>query len=507
MRGAIAPILAGAAALAIGAGARGDGDASPSLLTPAEAQPGGGFGDAVAILSDAGHGDGVTRVLVGISRGDGGDERSGRVELWRKMPTAEGGWALEATLTGSFPQYGARFGASIAVNRRTRRFVVGAPMYALQYMDPWRRYMYGAADVYELRGDGTIAGPWPLIPQTRFSYEAFGAAVAISPDGETALVAAPYRAPPVGSDAALYVGAVDIFRRNGLAGTWNWVATMPHNIIDPTTSVGVQKGYGEAVATDGIHHFMSDRRMWTFGLDQWGTGVAIWRSLPDGTPVFETELFPWSQSYPWPWDPWRSGFGRALAVSGGFLAVGAPGAPGLDSPDGTVFLYDTAAPFAKRGRIRNPIPGRCRGFGSSIAFDGETLVIGFAQGVGFLSDGGFARYHFDPSDASVRLVDIVTNEGETAFAASIDATALHVAVGAPAAGKALEGAVHVLTVATSVVACDLDGNGTVDGVDLARVLGRLGAVGCGCPEDLNRDGVVDQTDLIVLLNAWGTDGT
>lgn len=49
---------------------------------------------------------------------------------------------------------------------------------------------------------------------------------------------------------------------------------------------------------------------------------------------------------------------------------------------------------------------------------------------------------------------------------------------------------------------DLDGDGVVDGDDLAVLLGSWGAC-AACPADLNGDGVVDGEDLAVLIGAWG----
>ena len=46
---------------------------------------------------------------------------------------------------------------------------------------------------------------------------------------------------------------------------------------------------------------------------------------------------------------------------------------------------------------------------------------------------------------------------------------------------------------------DLDGNGTVDGADLAILLGQWGASGNA---DINGDGVVNGADLALLLGAW-----
>jgi hypothetical protein len=49
---------------------------------------------------------------------------------------------------------------------------------------------------------------------------------------------------------------------------------------------------------------------------------------------------------------------------------------------------------------------------------------------------------------------------------------------------------------------DLDASGTVDGADLAILLGAWGACP-GCPADLDASGVVDGADLAILLGSWG----
>lgn len=49
---------------------------------------------------------------------------------------------------------------------------------------------------------------------------------------------------------------------------------------------------------------------------------------------------------------------------------------------------------------------------------------------------------------------------------------------------------------------DLDSDGLVDGSDLGLLLGQWGACGSGCTADLNADGVVDGADLGALLGAW-----
>jgi hypothetical protein len=48
---------------------------------------------------------------------------------------------------------------------------------------------------------------------------------------------------------------------------------------------------------------------------------------------------------------------------------------------------------------------------------------------------------------------------------------------------------------------DLDGNGSVDGLDLAALLANWGGAGQG---DIGGDGTVDGVDLAAVLAAWGS---
>lgn len=52
---------------------------------------------------------------------------------------------------------------------------------------------------------------------------------------------------------------------------------------------------------------------------------------------------------------------------------------------------------------------------------------------------------------------------------------------------------------------DVDNNDIIDDTDLARVLGRFGAIG-NLAEDLNGDGIVDDIDLAILLENFGRSG-
>ncbi|MDZ4831294.1 MAG: hypothetical protein SGJ09_13990 [Phycisphaerae bacterium] len=67
-----------------------------------------------------------------------------------------------------------------------------------------------------------------------------------------------------------------------------------------------------------------------------------------------------------------------------------------------------------------------------------------------------------------------------------------------------------LCVAEAMNACaappsaDLDGDGAVNGADLAKLLASWGATGSGIGSDLDLSGSVDAADLAILLSAWTT---
>ena len=65
------------------------------------------------------------------------------------------------------------------------------------------------------------------------------------------------------------------------------------------------------------------------------------------------------------------------------------------------------------------------------------------------------------------------------------------------------GSFHGVGFVTDPCLADITGNGSVDGVDLAAVLGSWGTGGSKSGADLDGDGVVGGADLAIVLSGWG----
>ena len=70
-------------------------------------------------------------------------------------------------------------------------------------------------------------------------------------------------------------------------------------------------------------------------------------------------------------------FGHAVALSGDRLAVGAPDADGISPDDGTAFVFErSSGVWFLAGELLQPDPTGGDRFGSSVAWDGERLLVG-----------------------------------------------------------------------------------------------------------------------------------
>jgi hypothetical protein len=219
-----------------------------------------------------------------------------------------------------------------------------------------------------------------------------------------------------------------------------------------------------------------------------------------------------------------AGYGAPRRVFGGaFGDTGVPwftGNPGFDAAAGT-FAAGTRVGFRLAGPVLawdgagfvptspdGPLAGerlQVRFLTLSVT-SGDGPVDGFTLAV--QPDGGWHR-HLSMTllaapgaaapDAGVYLVPLEILSTDPAVAAS-DQAWLVLDGGAPAGDYAKAFAHAESAIDGDACAPDLNGDATVDGLDLGALLGAWGGAG---DADINRDGTVDGLDLGVLLGSWG----
>lgn len=184
--------------------------ASTVLLRASDAQGSDYFGEAVAIS-----GDGNT-IIVGAYGEDGGSGNpaggSGAVYVFSRN---NGVWTEQAILRASDPQVGDQFGYSVAINSSGDTIIVGA--YSEDGGSGNPAADAGAAYVFTQSG-GIWSQQAILHASDRQPGDYFGYSVAISSDGNTALMGA-YGEDGGSGDPISITGAAYVFTRTG--GTWS----------------------------------------------------------------------------------------------------------------------------------------------------------------------------------------------------------------------------------------------------------------------------------------------
>jgi len=146
-------------------------------------------------------------------------------------------------------------------------------------------------------------------------------------------------------------------------------------------------------------------------------------------------------------------FGSAVAIDGVTAVIGAPGVDDVDTDAGAVYVFDRSPNGSWAEDIKLTAPDGMMGdaFGASVAIDGDLLAIGapFADSSAASQSGAtyiFRRDQFGDWSFEVKLGP---SDGETGdeFGASIAVESMTVAVGAPMSdeGGADSGSVYVFT--------------------------------------------------------------
>jgi hypothetical protein len=450
------------------------------LSLPVGAAAGDRWGSAVAT-------DGLRWAVGAEGKAFAGLAFAGEVRVVRLR--ADGPFT-EATLRLPGPQAFDLFGASVAIAGDL--LAVGAPG-----RDP--AGVNAAGEVHLFRRIGGAWTPWRVVTApVPADAERFGDAVAI--DGETLAIGAG------GTDVGGAQDAGSVYLYRIAPGGVEWLAQLRH----PTPGSG--DNLGRTLDLDGDALIAGAGFRSASGL--WTGGVVFARRSPAGWAV-ETTF----EGDP---DTGSPNLGRAVAISGDRAFAGAPNA-GNGQAWGEVRIFRREGDgWIPDGTVLPPGLPPGERFGSGLACDGDTLLVGSRP--------------TDPTRSQTRVFSLAGGPvatGERIFG-SRPAIADHLqVVGAPSAdlagassGAAIalrrhadcdgNGVDDLCDIAAGAPdldgnsvpdACDppagpdLDGDGSVSGADLAILLGAWGDCG-GCPADLDGDGLVGAADLAMLLAAW-----
>lgn len=367
------------------------------------------FGLGVALS-----GDGQTAV-VGAPHAN---QNAGAVWIFTRSGST---WTRAAELASPDPEAKDRFGRSVAVSADGSTVLVGAPM--------WK----GRAWVFTRAGAGWSQTAELTAPEKIEGAGQFGRSVALSGDGETALIGAP------GYPGCQ--GAAWIFKR--LASGWSEAGT---ELEGENESAEARFGFSVALSGDGTTALVGAR-------DNDGGKGAAW--------VFARSGATWSEQGPPVVGGGESheGFGASVALSdqGTSVLVGAIYSEGAH---GAAWLFEPhEAGWVAREKL-TPSPGESSRhhirFGSSVALSSDAQ----AQLVGGLASEGRGQAWIFGLNPSVEA--LTPDRGPTSGGTLVTITGEHLANATSVRFGQSEATIVARTSAKSITVVSPPGTGTVE---------------------------------------------
>lgn len=428
------------------------------------------FGYSVAIFNDF--------AIVGANLDDNPSGiSSGSAYVFRNDGT--GNWHQTAKLIASDGVAYDRFGSSVALSGETA--IVGALP-----LEP-SGTGFGSAYIFRSVDRSTWIQLAKLVPLDAAFQDHFGLAVCIF--GDTAIVGAP-RDDDMGTDS----GSAYVFRDDG-SGNWRQVDKL-------LASDGAQDDqFGWAVSVFGRTAVVGARIDDDQGLDSGSAYI-----------FHEDESRRWHQADKLIVSDGAPGdqFGWSIAILDDTMVVGAwnDDDQGTDSGSAYIFREDGSGRWCQLDKLIAADGRDEDAFGISVAFADDTAIVGALRNDAPGRDSGSAYVFRDDGRGHWRQTDMVTasdaGEGDT-FGSSVAVSGNIAIVGAPFDPLGTYfGSAYAFKVA--VVIGDFDCDDDVDIFDLVQVLvdwGPCPNTGASCPTDLDGNGIVNGHDLALLLAAWG----
>ena len=304
-------------------------------------------------------------VAVGATGDDGvasvDSVNEGAVYIFERNGSA---WTYVTDLRASNRQVGDEFGSSVSLSDDGNTLAVGAPFEDDGNTDSGAAYIF-------TRTAGSTTSTWVqqafLKPSSTFNANAnFGAAVALSGDGNTLAVGAPFWLSKIGK--------VDTFRRSGTS--WSSFLNFPSRVNSASGD-----HFGSSVSLDANGDILA------VGAPNKDTaaGVAYVYHIVFGRHWDIHTTFRASNA--------ESGdqFGTSVSLSadGNLLAVGAIGEDGSSNgvggvknntlnSSGAVYMFEFGTAWVERAYVKakNPAGSQFFGRASSLSSDGNTLLVG-----------------------------------------------------------------------------------------------------------------------------------
>jgi hypothetical protein len=391
------------------------------------------FGGSVALS-----GDGTTALVGAPTVSSGGAAYVFHV-------AGEGSWSSSSTPTAVLTNSGGgahdQLANSVALSGDGTTALVGAPS-----STPGA----GAADVFNVAGEASWAST--STPTAVLTYsggaagDGFGYAVAMSHDGTTALVSAPFVSSRTGAAYVFHVAS---------EGSWSSTST-PTAILTNSTG-GQEDGFGlsVAVSSDGTTALIGAYGVYSYSGAAYVFHVTGEGSWSDSSAPAATLTSSTGAAYDY--------FGYRVAMSaGGTTAL--IGAFGVSSATGTAYLFhvpgegswsSSSAPTATLANshgVANDFFGRS----AAISADGTTALVG-AYGASSAAGAAYI-FHFPPPT----LTKLSANKGPTGGGTLVTITGANLA-GATAVhfGAALAKIVKLVS-PTAIDVSSPKGSGTVD---------------------------------------------